>query len=192
MFATGTSAVGARYNSSSRSRYMSSSNFGNWPVPIIALRLIRNGGNTSVYPCSRVCRSSSKLISARSSRAPAPLYKNEPAAGNLRRAREIQDAQFLADLPMRFRRKRELRRLTPTPHFGIVGRILARPARIRAADWESSAGGSAAMHRRRPRRDRAPRCGRRPVFIAAICASAFCPFDLSCADFLTDLVALAL
>ena len=33
-----------------------------------------NGGSTSVYPCFCVCRSSIKLISARSSRAPAPMY----------------------------------------------------------------------------------------------------------------------
>ena len=39
-----------------------------------------NGGSTSRYPCSRVCRSSMKLMSARDSRAPAPLRTANRAA----------------------------------------------------------------------------------------------------------------
>src|SRR5689334_24373818 len=38
----------------------------------MAARLTMNGGSTSRYPCADVCRSSIKLIKARSSLAPEP------------------------------------------------------------------------------------------------------------------------
>ena len=73
---TGTSAVGTKKYSlpSPWTLYASSSNLGNWPVPVILSRLTINGGNTSVYPCFVVWVSRKKLTIALSSFAPKSLY----------------------------------------------------------------------------------------------------------------------
>ena len=47
IFVTGTSAVGIKYKSSSTHLYISSLNFGNWPVPVIVAALAINGGRIS-------------------------------------------------------------------------------------------------------------------------------------------------
>jgi len=75
---SGTSAVGiSQYPLVVRKR--SSSNFGNWPVPNAASARTRSGGEISLYPNSRVCKSSMKLPSARSSRARVPVRKTNLA-----------------------------------------------------------------------------------------------------------------
>ncbi len=54
---------------------ISSSNLGNWPVPIKLALLAMKGGKTSVYPCSAVWVFKKKFINALSNLAPNPLYK---------------------------------------------------------------------------------------------------------------------
>ena len=70
--------MGVRKSVFSSSPYMSSSNFGSCVVPTMHSRFTMKGGLISVYPCCAVCRSSRKLISARSSRAPAPVKQTKP------------------------------------------------------------------------------------------------------------------
>ncbi len=48
MFVTGTSAVGARYQSVPSSLKRSASNFGSWPVPKSDAAFTMNGGRSSV------------------------------------------------------------------------------------------------------------------------------------------------
>ena len=62
---------------------MSSSNFGSWPVPVIAALPTINGGRISPYPCFSVWRLSIKLIRDLSSLAPSPLYTVNLAPDNL-------------------------------------------------------------------------------------------------------------
>src|SRR5947207_1342769 len=92
MFVTGTSAVGFRNRSSSPMWYMSPSSFGSCPVPNSDARRITCGGDTSVYPCRSTWKSSMKLMSARSSRAPRPVNsrKREPALLDQIEAREVE------------------------------------------------------------------------------------------------------
>ena len=58
---------------SSLHQYISSPNLGSCPTPSNDSWFASIGGKTSVYPCSVVCRSSMKLMRARSIRAAAPL-----------------------------------------------------------------------------------------------------------------------
>src|SRR5580765_3071991 len=106
----GTSAVGTRYRSQSPAILNKScSNFGRFPVPCSAALLTRYGGTISRYPCSRVCRSSMKLISAR----------------DIRAALEVDDAERRSEIPVRNRRKIEGAWLTVAPDLHVVGRGLA-------------------------------------------------------------------
>ena len=57
---------------------MSSANFGSCPVPVIANSLQKNGGETSIYPCSSVWTSSINCINALWSLAPSPVYNGNP------------------------------------------------------------------------------------------------------------------
>ena len=72
---TGTSAVGIKKYSIPSILNMSSSNFGNCPVPMKLVLFAMKGGKTSVYPCSSVWVFKKKFIIALSSLAPNPLYK---------------------------------------------------------------------------------------------------------------------
>ena len=54
---------------------MSSSNFGNWPVPKNEFALAMNGGINSVYPLTPVFVSKKKLYKDLSNLAPLSLYK---------------------------------------------------------------------------------------------------------------------
>ena len=93
MLVSGTSAVGTRYRSQSPAILnRSASNFGRLPVPVSEAAFTMNGGSTSRYPCSRVCRSSMKSMSARESRAPAPRR-------NAKRARAIFAARSKSRMP---------------------------------------------------------------------------------------------
>src|SRR5712691_8073035 len=51
--------------------------------------------------------------------------KRKPRASDLHRRRQVQDAGALADLPVRPRRKAELRRRSPATHFDVVLLTLA-------------------------------------------------------------------
>ena len=87
---SGTSAVGIRYRSQSPAILnRSASNFGRLPVPVSAARVHQERRlDLACSRARRVCRSSMKLMSARASRAPAPISTAEARAGHLaRRAR---------------------------------------------------------------------------------------------------------
>src|SRR5579862_5719227 len=53
-----------------------------------------------------------------------PAIKRKTGAGNLDGARQIENPGAFADLPMRARRKIELRRLSPAAHFDIGACVL--------------------------------------------------------------------
>ena len=73
-----------------------------------------------------------KLMSARSSRAPAPQQHREARARHPRRALEVEDAERRPQVPVRLRLEVERRRLAVAAHFEVVGRALAhRHARVR-------------------------------------------------------------
>ena len=73
-----------------------------------------------------------KLMSARDSRAPAPLSTANRAPGHSRRALEVEDAERRPQVPVRLRLEIEHARLAVPPHFQVVGRALAHGhARVR-------------------------------------------------------------
>ena len=74
-----------------------------------------------------------KLISARDSRAPAPLSTEKRAPAMLGGALEVEDAERRAEIPVRLRLEVERARLAVAAHFDVVVCALARPARSRAA-----------------------------------------------------------
>ena len=73
-----------------------------------------------------------KLISARDSRAPAPLSTVKRAPAILRRPLEIDDAERRAEIPVRLRREVERARLADAAHLDVVrGALADRHAGVR-------------------------------------------------------------
>ena len=71
-------------------------------------------------------------MSARDSRAPAPLKTEKRATGNLRGPLEVDDAEGRAEVPMRLRREVERAWLAHAPDFDVLGGGLAdRHTRMR-------------------------------------------------------------
>ena len=89
-----------------------------------------------------------KLISARSSCAPAPIRTAKREPGDLRRALEVEDAKRRAEVPVRLRLEVEHARLAPRAHDDVVGGARCRRARSRAGGWESSPAAGCAAARR--------------------------------------------
>ena len=75
-----------------------------------------------------------KLMSARDSRAPAPLSTVKRAPAILRAALEVDDAERRPEIPVRLRRGVEHARLADAAHLDVVRRALADRDAARAGD----------------------------------------------------------
>ena len=85
-----------------------------------------------------------KLMSARDSRAPAPIRTAKRAPEIFVAALEVEDAERRAEVPVRLRLEVERARLADAADLDVVGGARARPARARAA---GSAASAAALRR---------------------------------------------
>ena len=80
-----------------------------------------------------------KLMSARDSRAPAPLRTENRAPAIFVAALEVEDAERRAEIPVRLRLEVERPRLAVAPHLDGCRPRSCRPARSRAAGSAASA-----------------------------------------------------
>ncbi len=95
---------------------MSSSNFGSWPVPVIDARLTSDGHPDLLVAVLAACAASSMKIHERAHQPRAARAEDdEPRAADLGAALEVDDAERVADLPVRLAESGAVARRAPRP-----------------------------------------------------------------------------